>query len=209
MAKRKRPLTRPQKIARGILQVFFEFCFASLKTLRYDKAFTPQAPCVVASYHDELVPLVGLLARQNFLGIASLNHNGAAVAEVVRRRAAIDSVLGSTTKGGKEAFGELQDALAMGRSVCLSVDGSRGPRHEMKPGAVMLARRKKVPLYLVRCKASGIRLPTWDRFLIPFPFSKVKIDISCIDFSDPEVKISVRDAVPEINMQMKQLGQAQ
>ncbi|MFT5606132.1 MAG: lysophospholipid acyltransferase (LPLAT)-like uncharacterized protein [Paracoccaceae bacterium] len=206
MAKRKRPLTSSQKIARGILQGFFEFCFVSLKTLRYDKPFTPQAPCVVASYHDELVPLVGLLANQNFLGIASLNHNGAAVAEVVRRRAAIDSVLGSTTKGGKEAFGELQESLAAGRSVCLSVDGSRGPRHEMKSGAVMLARRKKVPLYLVRCRTAGIRLPTWDRFLIPRPFAKVKTDIACIDFSDPSVKTSIRDVVSELNLQMQQLG---
>lgn len=207
MAKRKRPLTTPQKIARAILQVFFEFCFASLKTLRYDKPFTPPAPCVVASYHDELVPFVGLVARQNFVGIASLNHNGAAVAEVVLRRAAIDFVLGSTSKGGKEAFGELQEALSSGRSVCLSVDGSRGPRHVMKPGAVMLAKRKRVPLYLVRCYVPGIRLPSWDRFIIPFPFAKVRTYITCIDFSDKSLKISPKEALPGIDETMRNLGQ--
>ena len=206
MAKRKRPLTASQKIARGILRFFFDICFVSLNTLRYDKSFKPQGPCVFASYHDEMVAAVGLLAHQDFVAIASLNHNGSAVGDVIHRKAGLTIIHGSQTKGGKEAFGEMQDALTAGRSAVLSVDGSRGPRHEMKSGALMLARRKRVPLYLVRCRAAGIRLPTWDRFLIPFPFAKVTTHIECIDFSNPEVKISVRDALPEINLKMQQLG---
>lgn len=206
MARRKRPLTPSQQIARGVLRAFFEVCFISLKSLRYDTSFKPDAPCVVASYHDEMVATVGLLANQDFVAIASLNHNGSAVGDVIHRRAGLDIIHGSQTKGGKEAFGEMQEALAAGRSAVLSVDGSRGPRHEMKSGAIMLARRKRVPLYLVRCRVPGLRLPTWDRFLIPLPFAKVRVHVECIDFSDPEQKTSVRDALPEINLKMKQLG---
>lgn len=207
MAKRKRPLTKTQKLARTILEAFFEVCFAPLKTLRFDRPFTPAAPCVVATYHDEMVLTVGLLANQGLIGIASLNHHGAAAATVVCRRAGFGVVHGSQSKGGKEAFGELQDVVTSGGAVWLSVDGSRGPRHEMKPGAVVLAKKKKVPLYLVRCRAAGIRLPTWDRFLIPLPFVKVTTHISCIDFSDPDMKASLRDLMPDINLKMQQLGE--
>lgn len=207
MAKRKRPLTNIQKLARTILEVFFEFCFAPLKTLRFDQPFAPPAPCVVATYHDEMVLAVGLVAHQGLVGIASLNHNGAAAAAVVSRRAGFGMVHGSPSKGGKEAFSELQDIVAVGGSVMLSVDGSRGPRHEMKSGAVILAKKRKIPLYLVRCRAAGIRLPTWDRFLIPLPFAKVTTHIACIDFSDPAMKTSLREVLPDINLKMQQLGE--
>ncbi len=205
MAKRKRPLTTSQKIARSILEGFFEVCFSPLKTLRFDKPFRPAAPCVVATYHDEMVLTVGLLAHQGLVGIASLNHNGAAAGAVVNRRAGFGVVHGSQTKGGKEAFAELQDLVSNGGSAWLTVDGSRGPRHEMKPGAAVLAKKKQVPLYLVRCSAPGIRLPTWDRFLIPFPFAPVRTHIECIDFSKAATK-PMRELVPEINRRMQQLG---
>ena len=57
----------------------------------------------------------------------------------------------------------------------ITPDGSRGPIYEAKPGAILLARITKSPICLLSFKYSGHwALRSWDRFVIPFPFSRVK-----------------------------------
>ena len=61
-------------------------------------------------------------------------------------------------------------------ALAFAVDGSRGPRHEMKPGAVVLAMRAKVPLYLVRAEYQGWRVESsWDKSKFPKPFGRVTL----------------------------------
>ncbi|MBB3046433.1 hypothetical protein FHR99_000669 [Litorivivens lipolytica] len=206
MAKRKRPLTWSQKLARKVLEGFFEVCFLAMPSLRFSEKFRPDKPSVIAVFHDEMVAATGLFATQPVASIASLNHNGYAVAQVIARRAGFEMVYGSTSKGGREAFYELNDALARGKSVVFTVDGSRGPRHEMKPGALMLAKKNRVPLYLVRCVGHGIRLPTWDRFLIPLPFTRVQVRHQLIDFSRGDEKRSIKELIHYSNEQLRAMG---
>ncbi len=192
---RKKELGWPQKLARKLLEGFFHLCFLFRRTLRFDRRPALQHPCVIAVFHDEMVAAVEYFKHSNCASIASRNHNGYAVAQVIRR-AGYQMVYGSTTKGGKEAFYELSQALSGGRSVVFTVDGSRGPRHVMKPGAVMLAKKQKVPLYLMRLHTSGPRLPfTWDRFQIPLPFANVKVAVQELDLgSGKRIKDLVDDA---------------
>lgn len=207
MAQRKRPLTRSQRWARAILQVFFEGCFASISTLRYTRSLTLDKPSVIAVFHDEMVTTAGLLKGQAAASIASLNHNGYAVAQVIARRTGFDMVYGSTTKGGREAFYELNAALQSGKSVIFTVDGSRGPRHEMKPGAIMLAKKNRVPLYLLRTRCAGLRLPTWDRFLIPLPFARVDVRYEMLDLGDSNDKRPIKALLKLANERLAALGE--
>ena len=64
-------------------------------------------------------------------------------------------------------------ALKGGESAGITPDGPRGPRYEVSPGILLLARHAKVPI--LPCTYSttrGMFLKTWDRFLLPFPFGK-------------------------------------
>ena len=57
--------------------------------------------------------------------------------------------------------------------LVITPDGPRGPRHEVKDGIVQLARitgRPVVPLAFVCSR--GHRFASWDRFLLPYPFSR-------------------------------------
>ncbi len=57
----------------------------------------------------------------------------------------------------------------------VTVDGSKGPLHEMKPGALFIARAGGKPLVLVRTWAKwNLRLPTWDRMAVPLPFNHIR-----------------------------------
>ena len=74
-----------------------------------------------------------------------------------------------------ESVRELIRVVEKGNDVGITPDGSRGPIYEAKPGAILLARITKSPICLLSFKYSGHRYESWDRFVIPFPFSRVKV----------------------------------
>jgi hypothetical protein len=71
---------------------------------------------------------------------------------------------------------EMLRALKRGEDVGISPDGPSGPLYTVKPGALTIARRAKVPLLLLIPNAKpAIRLNTWDRHLLPLPFARLDI----------------------------------
>ncbi len=57
----------------------------------------------------------------------------------------------------------------------VTVDGSIGPYHVMKPGALFIASKCRKPIVLVRTWAKrNLRLPTWDRMAVPLPFNRIR-----------------------------------
>lgn len=90
---------------------------------------------------------------------------------------------GSSSGGADgKAFGGLRAlARAAERGPALlgmALDGPRGPRRVPKPGSLWLARRLDAPIVPVSVSARrAFRLGSWDRALIPWPFSRVEIRI--------------------------------
>jgi lysophospholipid acyltransferase (LPLAT)-like uncharacterized protein len=57
----------------------------------------------------------------------------------------------------------------------ITVDGSNGPYHVVKPGALLIAHKCGKPIMLVRTWARrNLRLPTWDRMAVPLPFNHLR-----------------------------------
>lgn len=81
-------------------------------------------------------------------------------------------------KGGAQAMREAITYLNAGPQNVLGItpDGPRGPRGRVKPGAAVIALRTNVDVIPVGYSASWqVRLPSWDRFLLPLPFAKVHV----------------------------------
>lgn len=90
--------------------------------------------------------------------------------------AGLGTVRGSSSRLGREAAMALVDTLRAGHDVGITPDGPRGPLYEMKPGAVIVARRTRAPILLVGAEfASAWRVRSWDRFRVPKPFSRVRM----------------------------------
>jgi lysophospholipid acyltransferase (LPLAT)-like uncharacterized protein len=79
-------------------------------------------------------------------------------------------------KGGREAKDEMVEALQMGLPGAVTVDGPKGPAHQVKPGIVDMARLSGlciVPyLPLPRHYWS---FPSWDAFRLPVPFTRIDV----------------------------------
>jgi lysophospholipid acyltransferase (LPLAT)-like uncharacterized protein len=84
------------------------------------------------------------------------------------------TVRGSSSRQGREAAGGLLEALRDGHDVGITPDGPRGPCYDMKPGALVVARRSRARVVLSGFDfESSWRLGSWDGFHVPKPFSRV------------------------------------
>lgn len=144
-------------------------------TWRVDRASWPVAgPCVLAFWHGDQLPLIVLHRGEGVVGLASLSKDGELLAAVLRRLG-YGVVRGSTSRGGVGALRAAEAALREGGRPALAVDGPRGPRGTVHPGAEALARRGGVPVVFATVEARGARLRSWDRFLVPWPFARVRV----------------------------------
>lgn len=79
----------------------------------------------------------------------------------------------SKNKNGEQALRDMAKWVKGGGAVALTPDGPRGPAEEMQGGALSLARITGAPVIFVGLAATPcIRIGSWDRTLIPLPFSK-------------------------------------
>ena len=103
----------------------------------------------------------------------SRSRDGDFIAAVVTR-IGWRAVRGSSSLGGKEALKEMIQALMADRMGVHIVDGPLGPPHIIKPGLISLAQRTGAvicPLY-ISYEHPWI-FDSWDRFMVPKPFSRV------------------------------------
>ena len=131
-----------------------------------------------ACWHEHLLPLTCLLAGQELATLASRDRDGEIVARVLRRLG-YDVARGSSTRGGSAGFRQLARSFASGRGVILTGDGPRGPRRSLKEGTARIAALADGSVTVVGVAASsGLRLPSWDRFLIPAPGATVFVSLA-------------------------------
>lgn len=87
-------------------------------------------------------------------------------------------IRGSSSWRGIQATRELVRASRNNIDIGITPDGPRGPRYECKRGVAVISYMIKRPIYLLgfECR-HAFRLRSWDQFMIPYPFTKVKFRI--------------------------------
>lgn len=107
--------------------------------------------------------------------LTSASHDGDMVAHAMGVFG-FKHVRGSSSRRGVAALIGLKRALKGGNDICITPDGPRGPRYKMHPGALKLAESTGAPLVPIHAVfSSAWRLKTWDRFVIPKPFSRIEV----------------------------------
>lgn len=135
----------------------------------------PTGPSIVAFWHGEMLPVWFAFRALRPIALVSSSKDGSLLSRLLQDWG-YGVVLGSSSKGGKEALEQLVHE-ASSRVVLITPDGPRGPAHQAKPGAVVAAQRAGVPLILVRMKASRSRTfeRSWDKFQLPKLFASIDL----------------------------------
>jgi lysophospholipid acyltransferase (LPLAT)-like uncharacterized protein len=129
---------------------------------------------IYALWHGRLLPLVFLYRGRPVGTLVSRHRDGEYLAHALE-------LLGYTVRRGSSRRGgpaALLSLLELSRSVDLAItpDGPRGPAGQVSGGILMLAQRTGLPILPVGCRAPGAwHFGSWDRFMIPRPFSRVEV----------------------------------
>jgi lysophospholipid acyltransferase (LPLAT)-like uncharacterized protein len=130
-------------------------------------------PFILAFWHGRLlmIPMAWRrLAPMHML--ISAPPDGQIIADAVTYFG-VDSIAGSTSRGGSAALRTMLKQLKMGDCVGITPDGPRGPAMTASAGIVNLARLARVPILPITYATSRRRvLATWDRFHLPWPFGR-------------------------------------
>lgn len=135
-------------------------------------------PVIFAIWHNRLLMLPRVFdpcfpSRQS-LGLISASRDGDLVATLIER-SGYGTVRGSSSRKGVIALRQLVDSLAAGMNVLITPDGPRGPVYETSQGVVFLAQKTGAPVVPIHLEYSSCwRLKSWDRFIVPHPFARLR-----------------------------------
>lgn len=110
--------------------------------------------------------------------LISPSVDGEVPAKIVESWGAV-AIRGSSNRTGARALKDMYNTIVKDKvSPVTTSDGPTGPVHEFKQGAVMLAQLTQSPMLPVAYSASRYwELKTWDKFIIPKPFSRIIIAV--------------------------------
>ncbi len=156
-------------------------------TLRYSVSWeelpspsdaTFEKPVIYAFWHRAIFPSAWLWRNTGIAVMVSRSFDGEYIARIIRKLG-FAAVRGSSSRGGATALLGLKAHLETGASVAFTIDGPRGPKYVAKPGPVLLSRTSALPMaaFYVAVHDTWV-LNTWDRLVIPKPFSKALVRLS-------------------------------
>lgn len=112
--------------------------------------------------------------------IISSHFDGSLIASTLKMLK-IRPLRGSTKKGARQVLLQAFKSIKIGEEVLITPDGPRGPRHSMSDGAIGIALKSKLPIFVMNYTVDHYwQLKSWDRFVIPKPFAKVDFYIQSI-----------------------------
>jgi lysophospholipid acyltransferase (LPLAT)-like uncharacterized protein len=135
-------------------------------------------PNIYVFWHECIFALAWRYSHRSMAVITSRSYDGEFIARTIEKLG-YTAVRGSSSKGGVGALLGMHDVIAHGKIAIFTIDGPRGPRHVAKPGPILLAKNTQVPVYCAHAAAaSKWRLKSWDKMMIPKPFTRAFLRIS-------------------------------
>jgi len=166
-----------------------------------EKIFNPHHEgSLILLWHNRILPAIGVFnyvgqGRRHLYTLASASRDGATISCFLEKQG-ITAVRGSSSRRGATAARELRKLLADGHHVAITLDGPRGPLYKAQPGAAFLMQLTGAPVYFLGVEAESCwEMRSWDRFMVPRPFSRVKILVDTLSVPRTTERAFDRDEV--------------
>jgi lysophospholipid acyltransferase (LPLAT)-like uncharacterized protein len=126
-------------------------------------------------WHGGLLTLAYGYRGKGIVVLVSSHKDGEIISQIICRLG-YGVVRGSSTRGGMRALMQMARVGRQGHTLAVTPDGPRGPRRELQSGVLHIAQRSGLPIVPMAVEAvRRTELASWDRFLIPHPWSRVVI----------------------------------
>ena len=137
-----------------------------------EKALRTKGPILYATWHRGVLCTVYFWRWRGGFYLASASKDGEWAAGLIRCFRNM-TIRGSSSRGGRAAIGKMVEALKRGVSGGIIPDAPKGPPRVSKPGALVVAQRSGcILLPTAFAMEHGMRLKSWDRTMLPRPFTR-------------------------------------
>jgi lysophospholipid acyltransferase (LPLAT)-like uncharacterized protein len=139
---------------------------------------THERPVIYSFWHRAVFAGAWLWRNIGAAVLVSRSFDGEFIARTIEKLGFI-AIRGSSSRGGAQGLLGLKTQLEKGTPVVFTIDGPRGPKYVAKQGPVILSRVTALPMvaFFVALSDAWV-LNTWDRLIIPKPFSKALVRFS-------------------------------
>lgn len=140
-------------------------------------------PVIFTLWHNRIFTMPPIWRRtggqnRSTVVLTSASKDGTTLATAMKMFG-LGAIRGSSSRRAVSALIGMKKALNEGYDVCVTPDGPKGPRYEVQPGVIKIAQTCGVQIIPIHVRySSAWRLKTWDRFVIPKPFSRVTVVFS-------------------------------
>lgn len=168
-----------QAVIGWLLALYIRLVYAtSRKAILFDEVTLPyirgEQNAIFLFWHGRMMLCPCICPPQRRMRVLISQHRDGLLISRIISHFNLETVVGSTSRGGKEAAGEILRALASGDNIGITPDGPRGPAQVMTKGALTLAKLSGKPLIPVAFASSRAKkLSSWDRFMLALPFGRV------------------------------------
>jgi len=160
------------------LHLTFKFVEHDLEQEQKAKELHPEGKYIIALWHKNIFSSIQSRVPYPHITMASRSKDGEVIAQVLERFNYLPA-RGSSSRGGKEAMQEMISLLnnpSIKLSAALTVDGPRGPALEVKGGIIQIAKQTGTSILpFAGLPKRGWKLKSWDRFIIPCPFTTIHL----------------------------------
>ncbi|MEP7131947.1 MAG: lysophospholipid acyltransferase family protein [Acidobacteriota bacterium] len=145
---------------------------AFLRRDRYLSLHDRGTPILFALWHGRMFLSIQAHRQQGIVTMASRSKDGEIIALWLERNGYVVA-RGSSSRAGGTALRVMVREVRRGRHAALTVDGPRGPARTVQPGVVALARLTGAWILPISFSSARPKfLKSWDRYLLPLPFSR-------------------------------------
>ena len=153
-------------------------------------------PGVISFLHGKMLPMWFRFRGGKCVALVSASRDGQLLSEYLERGLRYHKVVrGSSSKGGGQALMAMIRLLRDdGATLLVTPDGPRGPAGEPKPGSLVAVMKGGGTVVVAVWSARRVlRMNSWDRMEIPWPFAKIKCRYCTFAFTQPEDRKTIDD----------------
>jgi lysophospholipid acyltransferase (LPLAT)-like uncharacterized protein len=173
---------------------------------RFEKALDSGRPLVFTSWHGMTmmtVPLIQSLIPNvsDFFVLMPDDWRGRALRIWTEKMGATPhpmNLTGDSTMGMARQVLRLTRGVVGGKSLLINPDGPDGPSQVVKPGITFIAKKANALIvpFGAYCR-NGYTVPRWDRYTVPYPFSRISYHIGEIIDGLPEDDVAANKLITD------------
>ncbi len=152
---------------------------------RLQQAEASGKPLILSAWHGMTMMLVGLLTNRldtdNIVLLMPNDWRGESLKIFATKMGATPFPMDledTASVGVARQLISLVQTVKQGKNCYITPDGPHGPAYVAKPGVAFIAQKARaLILPLGAYTRHGYRLPRWDTYVTPYPFSRISVQV--------------------------------